>query len=75
MIDDSRFDNGTAEKKGIDRRYFSAAAGTKGFLWMEAEMNRSLGLEGSIDKSYSAKLVDAAVEKINQFGSLADLGA
>ena len=38
-------------------------------------MNRSLGLEGSIDKSYSAKLVDAAVEKINQFGSLADLGA
>ena len=75
VIDDSRFDNGTAEKKGIDRRYFSAAAGTKGFLWMEAEMNRSLGLEGSIDKSYSAKLVDAAVEKINQFGSLADLGA
>ena len=56
------------EKDGVDRRYFSAAGGSKGFRWMEAETAEKLGKEELIDKSYSTKLVDAAIEQIRTYG-------
>ena len=56
------------EKDGVDRRYFSAAGGSKGFRWMEAETAEKLSKEELIDKSYSTKLVDAAIEQIRTYG-------
>ena len=47
---------------------FHAASGSKGYLWLEAEMVRELGKEEDIDMSYFQKLVDAAKDKISQFG-------
>ena len=46
----------------------SAVGGSKGYRWMEAEMVRQLGKEGSIDRSYYDKLVDDAVAKISEYG-------
>jgi hypothetical protein len=46
-----------------------AVAGTKGRLWMEADMAKSRGEEVEIDISYYEGLVDAAVKQIEKFGS------
>ena len=47
---------------------YGAAVGTKGYLWLEAEMVKELGKENDIDRSYYDKLVDDAVETISQYG-------
>lgn len=44
-----------------------AAAGTKGYLWMEADLARSLS-EGDIDMSYYDGLLDTAYKTIEKFG-------
>ena len=45
-----------------------AVTGTKGYLWMEAVDVKNFGKESYIDRSYYNKLVDEAVDTINQFG-------
>ena len=40
---------------------YSAATGTKGYFWLEAEAVKALGKEDDIDLSYYNKLVDEAV--------------
>ena len=47
---------------------YSAATGTKGYLWLESEFVKSLGKEDDIDRSYYDKLVDDAVEAISKYG-------
>lgn len=47
---------------------YYAATGSKGYRWMESEMVRNLGKEDDIDLSYYNKLVDKAVESIEQYG-------
>lgn len=47
---------------------YSAASGTTGFRWMESEMVTALGREADIDRSYYDKLVNDAIETINQYG-------
>lgn len=56
----------TENKKTKDKGY-AAAAGTKGYRWMESEMVRILNKQDSIDKSYYRALVDDAVENISQY--------
>jgi energy-coupling factor transporter ATP-binding protein EcfA2 len=48
-----------------DKKY--AVTGTKGYLWIEAEIAQAKGLE--IDVSYFEKLKDDAIKAIEQFGS------
>lgn len=50
-----------------DGKYY-AAAGTKGYRWLESETVRQLHNEANIDKSYYQKLVDDAVETISKYG-------
>lgn len=50
-----------------DDKYY-AAAGTKGYRWLESETVRELHNEALIDRSYYNKLVDDAVETISQYG-------
>lgn len=47
-----------------------AVQGTKGWLWMEAEMVRDLGLEDQIDLSYFTTLVDDAVTSLGKHGDV-----
>lgn len=47
---------------------YSAATGTKGYRWLEAEMVQKQNKEDDIDRSYYNKLVDAAVDAIAKFG-------
>lgn len=49
---------------------FDAVVGTKGYRWLESEDVIALGKQDSIDISYYKKLVDDAVENINQFGDI-----
>lgn len=58
---------GVLFRKTPDGKFY-AVAGTKGYLWMESEMVKSLGREESIDQGYFDSLVDDAVSKISQFG-------
>lgn len=55
-----------------DKRY--AVTGTKGHLWVEAEVATQLELDYAsiIDTSYFEKLVNEAFEAIDYFGSFAD---
>lgn len=50
-----------------DKTY--AVSGTKGHLWMEAEMAASLGSKVEIDMSYFANLADEARQTIEKFGN------
>lgn len=50
-----------------DGKYY-AAAGTKGYRWLESETVRELHNEALIDRSYHNKLVDDAVETISKYG-------
>lgn len=45
---------------------YNAAAGTKGYRWLEAEAVKNLGKEDDIDKGYYRTLVDAAIGTINK---------
>lgn len=47
---------------------YSAANGSKGFRWLEAEMVDTLHKQDDIDHGYYKGLVDDAVEKISQYG-------
>lgn len=52
-----------------DGKYY-AATGSKGYRWLEAEMVKSLGKEGDIDRGYYNELVDEAVEDISKYGDI-----
>ncbi len=47
-----------------------AAAGSKGYRWLEAEIVKELGKEADIDISYYNKMVDEAVEAIGAYGDI-----
>ena len=47
---------------------FYAAAGSKGYRWLESEMVRELKSTDDIDRSYYDNLVNEAVETISQYG-------
>lgn len=47
---------------------FTAATGTKGYLWMESETVKTLGLEDKIDRKYYISLVDDAIATISEYG-------
>ena len=47
---------------------YASVGGTKGYRWMEAEMVKTLGKENDIDRSYYDKLVNSAMETIDQYG-------
>jgi hypothetical protein len=47
---------------------YSAATGSKGYRWLEAEMVSTLHKQDDIDISYYRKLVDDAVATIAQYG-------
>ena len=47
---------------------FSAATGSKGYRWLEAEMVQTLGKEKSIDKRFYIEMADKAVDAINNYG-------
>ncbi len=49
-----------------------AVTGTKGHLWLEAEVAKDLGDKVSIDMSYFENLADAAKKAIDKFGSYED---
>ena len=50
-----------------DGKYY-AAAGSKGYRWLEAEVVAELGLSDQIDTSYHEALVSDAIEHISKFG-------
>ena len=50
-----------------DGKYY-AAAGTKGYRWLESEMVKTLDKEAYIDDGYYNELVDDAVMTISQYG-------
>jgi hypothetical protein len=47
---------------------YSAAVGSKGFRWLEAEMVDTLGKQDDIDISYYENLADKAVRAISKYG-------
>ena len=63
---------GVLLREGKDKdgnRKFSAATGSKGYRWLESEMVYSFKeLRKQIDRSYYDKLVDDAVNAINNYG-------
>lgn len=48
---------------------YNAAAGTKGYKWLESETVLTNGLEDKIDISYYEKLAEEAVKAINNYGN------
>jgi hypothetical protein len=58
----------------VSEEKFFAVAGTKGHLWVEADVGH-LREDLPIDMSYFKKLRDKAVETIEQFGSFEELTA
>ena len=46
---------------------YSAASGSKGYKWMEAEVVKANHLEDKIDKSYFRKLCDDAIAEIENY--------
>lgn len=49
---------------------YSAAAGTKGYRWLEAEMVKTLGLEDHIDMRYFKELADSAMDNLRKYGDV-----
>ncbi len=47
---------------------FSAPSGSKGYLWLESEMVKTLGREEDIDRSYYERLAEKAKEEISRYG-------
>jgi hypothetical protein len=47
---------------------YSAATGSKGYRWLEAEVVSELGKENDVDHSYYISLVDDAEANISKFG-------
>ena len=52
---------------------YNAASGTKGFRWLQSAMVAELGKEDDIDFTYYRRLVDKAIEHIEQYVDLATL--
>ena len=50
-----------------DDKYY-AAAGTKGYRWLDSETVKNLKWEDRIDDEYFRKLVDDSIEHISEFG-------
>lgn len=50
-----------------DGKYY-AASGTKGYLWMEAEMVKTLEWQNKIDMRYFMKLADEALAQLMKYG-------
>lgn len=50
-----------------DGKYY-AAAGSKGYRWLESEIVKELEKEADIDRSYYEKMVDDAIETISKYG-------
>ena len=48
---------------------YSAVVGTKDYYWMESELVKNLGLEDKINREYYDRLVNDAIDTINEFGS------
>jgi hypothetical protein len=53
----------------VDDKYHTVQ-GAKGYTWMESEMVEALGMQKDIDTRYFSALVDAAIQKIAQFGDV-----
>lgn len=53
-----------------DKDKYYAVVGTKGYLWMEAEMVKNASIEDGIDLSYYRRLVDEAGDAISRYGEL-----
>lgn len=49
---------------------YSAATGSKGYRWLEAEIVKELGKRADIDRAYYDKLVDDAVATIAKYGDV-----
>jgi len=49
---------------------FHSATGATGYLWLESEMVKTMGLEKSIDMRYFDHLVDDAKDNIAKFGDV-----
>lgn len=58
--------NGAVLYRVKDDKHY-AVTGTKGFLWMESEMQQQLGAK--IDMSYFEKMKDDAIKSIEKYGS------
>lgn len=48
---------------------YDSVVGTKGYRWLEAEDVVNNNMQDAVDTDYYEKLVDAAIETINQYGS------
>lgn len=62
---------GVLYREGKDKEgnvKYSAATGSKGYRWLEAETVKTLDKGGDIDRSYYDKLVNDAVDVISQYG-------
>ena len=59
------YDGGVLYRVKDDKHY--AVAGTKNYLWVEAELAKSLSAD-AIDESYFERLVDEGVKAIDYFG-------
>ena len=58
------------ESVGKDgEKKYHAATGSKGYLWMESEMVKSLGLEDKIDRGYYDNMVDKAIKAVSETGN------
>lgn len=57
-----------SEDKKTGEKKYDSATGAKGYRWLESEIVKDSGKEGSIDRSYYDKLVDEAIESISEFG-------
>lgn len=58
-------------REGTDKEgntKYSAATGSKGYRWLEAETVKTLDKVGDIDRAYYDKLVDDAVTTISKYG-------
>ena len=59
--------NGGVLYRENDGKYY-AAAGTKGYRWLESEMVKELGKEADIDRTYYDNMVTEAINSISQYG-------
>jgi hypothetical protein len=58
-------------REGMDKDgnvKYSAATGSKGYMWLESEVVKALGKEADIDRSYYDDLVNKAIDTIGQYG-------
>lgn len=53
----------------VNEDKYYAVSGTKGHLWMEADVAESLGDDLKVDMGYFNKLKDTAIRTIEEFGS------